>query len=37
MKQELFQLALNINEPWFIADINFDLKSKRLDIYIDFR
>ncbi len=37
MKQELFQLALNINEPWFIKDINFDLKSKRLDIDIDFR
>ena len=36
MTQELFQLALNITDPWFISNIKFDAKSKRLDVYIDF-
>ncbi len=36
MIQELFQTALNINTPWFVTDLNFDIKSKRLDIYLDF-
>jgi transposase len=34
MNQELFQLALNINDPWFVSDLQFDVKSKRLDIEI---
>lgn len=33
----LFELALNINEPWFVKNINFDVNNKRLDIYIDFK
>jgi len=37
MTQELFQLALNIVEPWFISDLKFDVDAKRLDIYIDFK
>ena len=37
MTQELFQLALNITDPWFVSDLNFDIKSKRLDVYIDFK
>ena len=37
MTQELFQLALNINDPWFVSDLQFDVKSKRLDITIDFK
>lgn len=37
MTAELFQLALNINTPWFISDIKFNLESKRLDVYIDFK
>ena len=36
MTQELFQLALNITDPWYIADIDFNVESKRLDVYIDF-
>jgi len=36
MTQELFQLALNITDPWYISDIKFDVESKRLDVYIDF-
>ena len=36
MTQELFQLALNITEPWFVTDINFNSENKKLDIFIDF-
>jgi len=35
--QELFQLALNITDPWFVTDLKFDVESKRLDVYIDFK
>jgi transposase len=34
--KDIFQLALNITDPWFIKDINFDVELKRLDIHIDF-
>jgi transposase len=37
MTKELFQMALNITEPWFVKDLKFDVESKRLDIYIDFK
>ena len=37
MTQEIFQLALNINEPWFVSDLKFDSQSKKLDVYIDFK
>ena len=37
MTQDLFQLALNITDPWFVSDIQFDIESKRLDISIDFK
>ena len=32
MTQELFQLALNITDPWFVSDLNFDVEFKRLDV-----
>lgn len=35
--QQLFELALNIQNPWHIKDIQFDVEKKRLDIHIDFR
>ena len=35
--QSLFELALNIQDPWYIKDIQFDSEKKRLDIHIDFR
>lgn len=35
--QQLFELALNIQDPWFIKDIQFSVEDKRLDIHIDFR
>jgi len=37
MTQDLFQLALNITDPWFVSDLKFDVESKKLDVYIDFK
>ena len=36
LTKPLFELALNIQDPWFIKDIQFDSENKRLDIHIDF-
>jgi len=36
MEIELFQLALNIQDPWFIDRIEFVPDEKRLDLWIDF-
>ena len=33
MTKELFQMALNVTNPWFVKDLKFDIKSKRLDVY----
>ena len=30
-------MALNVTGPWFVKDLKFDVESKRLDIYIDFK
>ncbi len=35
--KELFQMALNVTEPWYIKDLEFDSEAKRLDIYLDFK
>jgi len=37
MTKELFQMALNVTDPWFVKEVKFDVESKRLDIYIDFK
>lgn len=34
--REIFSKALGIDNPWFVADVNFDVAAKRLDIKIDF-
>ena len=38
---EIFTLALNLQDPWFVKDIKLDLKSDtlhgRIDIFIDFK
>lgn len=34
--QQLFELALNVTDPWYIKDIQFSAENKRLDIHIDF-
>jgi len=36
MMKELFERALGINKPWFIDDIKFNAKERRLDIHINF-
>ncbi len=36
LPEELFQMALNIQDPWFIEKIDFSPDTKRLDIWIDF-
>jgi transposase len=35
--KELFQMALNVTDPWYVKDLEFDSEAKRLDIYIDFK
>ena len=37
MTKELFQMALNVTDPWFVSDLKFDADNKRLDVYIDFK
>ena len=37
MTKELFQMALNVTDPWFVKDLKFDVEAKRLDIYLDFK
>jgi hypothetical protein len=34
---KIFEAALSIHQPWYIKDVQFDVSSKRLDIYIDFK
>ena len=36
LSKQLFKLALNIQEPWYIKQVKFDAEAKRLDIHIDF-
>ena len=37
MTKELFQIALNITDPWFVTDLKFDVESERLDVYVNFK
>src|SRR5690606_783976 len=34
--RDLFQLALGITSPWFVASSEFDAEKRRLDIKLDF-
>jgi transposase len=34
---DLFQLALGITQPWFVASSGFDADKKRLDIQLDYK
>jgi len=36
LTHQLFEQALHIQNPWFIKDVQFDAKNKRIDIHIDF-
>ena len=35
--KDLFERALNIQEPWYLKSIEFNEAEKRLDLYIDFK
>jgi len=35
--KKVFELALHIESPWYIKEINFKEEAKTLDIYIDFK
>ncbi len=35
--RDLFQLALGITSPWFVASSDFDAAKRRLDIKLDFK
>ena len=35
--KQLFEQALNIQEPWYLKNIEFSEAGKRLDLYIDFK
>jgi len=37
IETKIFEAALTIQSPWYVKDIQFDVDSKRLDIYIDFK
>ena len=30
-------MALNVTDLWFVKDVKFNVESKRLDVYIDFK
>ena len=30
-------MALNVTDSWFVSDLKFDVETKKLDIYIDFK
>ena len=35
--RDLFQLALGLQSPWYVADCTFDRDGKRLDLKLDFK
>jgi len=37
MTRELFAMALNVTDPWYVKDLHFDPETKQLDIYLDFK
>jgi len=34
--EEIFTIALSLEDPWFIKEIKFDTSNSRLDIYLGF-
>ena len=32
--QEIFAIALGLQEPWNITEVNFDIDSSRLEIHL---
>lgn len=36
-QEALFKIALNLEEPWYISQIEFSAEGKQLDIHVDFK
>ena len=36
-QEELFKVALGLEEPWCIKAIDFNIEEKQLDLHIDFK
>jgi len=36
-QEALFKIALNLEDPWYIATIDFSAEGKQLDIHVDFK
>jgi transposase len=36
-QEELFKVALGLEEPWYIKTIDFNIEEKQLDLHIDFK
>jgi len=34
--EEIFTIALSLEDPWFIKEVKFDTSNSRLDIYLGF-
>ena len=37
MRSDVFQLALHIDSPWYVKDVQFNEGEKRLDVHVDFK
>jgi len=35
-QEELFRIALGLEKPWYIKNIEFKVEEKQLDLYLDF-
>ena len=35
-QEALFEIALNLEDPWYIKTIDFSAEGKQLDIHVDF-
>jgi hypothetical protein len=35
-QEDLFKIALNLQDPWYIKSIEFSNEEKQLDLHIDF-
>ena len=34
--EDLFKIALNLEDPWYITSIDFSVEGKQLDVHVDF-
>jgi transposase len=36
-QEQLFTMALGLEKPWYVEQIEFDPKEQRIDLYLDFK